>query len=269
MTTAQSMLVHTALRPARCLLFVLFIAAAALAAGCAQGEKLVPPRTHTAPYNAAGGDVLWAVVPLRNESGAGIADAYDVSDKVVAAAAQVRGVRVLPLNRTIAVMRAMNLTALQTPADAKRLAAELGVDGLILGSVTAWDPYNPPKLGLALALYSRGGAMDAAAPAPAAPLDTRTLRYQPTDYRYFPRSSFDNAPASVVSEYFDGKNHQVLMDVRAYAEGRHDPATALGWRRYLASMDLFTEFAASHTVGRLLEHEWLRLAKAAPAEPQR
>jgi hypothetical protein len=160
-------------------------------------------------------------------------------------------------------MRALKLTDLATPADAKRLATELGVDGLIVGSVTAWDPYDPPKLGLALALYARPGAL---AKRSAAVLDTRKLEYQATDYQYFPRSSFDTAPASVVSVFLDGKNHQVLMDAKAYAEGRHDPATALGWRRYLASMDLFSEFAAWHAVGRLLDHEWLRLARADAGE---
>jgi hypothetical protein len=33
------------------------------------------------------------------------------------------------------------------------------------------------------------------------------------------------------------------------------------WRIYLASMDLYTQFAAHHTVGRLIDEEWLRLAR--------
>ena len=67
-------------------------------------------------------------------------------------------------------------------------------------------------------------------------------------------------PASVVSEYLDGKNHGVLMDLERYARGRHEADTALGWRRYLASMDLYTEYGAWRAVGRLIDHEWLRLA---------
>jgi hypothetical protein len=101
---------------------------------------------------------------------------------------------------------------------------------------------------------------------PAEGLDVRALRYQPTDYQYFPRSAFSDAPASVVSEFLDGKNHQVQMDLQRYARGRHDPASALGWRRYLASMDLFSEFGAWHAVERLLAHESIRLARAALAQ---
>jgi hypothetical protein len=162
------------------------------------------------------------------------------------------------LNRTIAAMRALEMTELSSPAEALRLATELGADGLIVGSITAYDPYNPPKLGLALALYARPGSQAR----PGEAIDTRTLTYQPTDYSYFPRSNFKGeAPASVASVYLDGKNHQVQMDVKAYAEGRLDGGSALGWRRYLSSMDLFSEFAAWAAVRRVVEHEWIRLAR--------
>jgi hypothetical protein len=227
--------------------------------GCGSTKpQLIPPHTLAAPYDATHGEVLWAVVPLRNESGTSLLDTAEVSDKVVAAASQVRGVRCLPLNRTIATMRTLKMTELTSPADIKRLATEMGADGMIVGSITAWDPYDPPKLGLALALYSRSATMDRPG---TDGLDTRKLEYQATDYQYFPRSSFDSAPASVVSEFLDGKNHEVLIRVKEYAAGRHDPGSALAWRRYLASMDLFSEFAAWHTVGRLIDHEWIRLAR--------
>jgi hypothetical protein len=235
-------------------------------AGCAQKEpRLKAPQVLVSPYDASRGEVLWAVVPLRNESGTTIADTYLVSDKVVAAASQVRGVRCLPLNRTIGAMRSLEMTELTNPADAEKLAKALGADGLIVGSITTYDPYNPPKLGLALALYTRPGLVTNR-PAANSGTDTRKLTFQPTDYQYFPRSAHQDAPASVVSEFLDGKNHQVLMDVQAYAEGRHDERTALGWRRYLASMDLFSEFGAWHSVNRLLEHEWIRSARVTSGE---
>ncbi len=272
MTTGQTMLVCCSLRVAR--LRSPLRAAAAVLAACAvlvglgacaaRTQQLTPPAVLSSPYDTSRGEVLWAVVPLRNETGTTTLDAFAISDKVVAAASQVRGVRALPLNRTIATMRALSMTQLADPADAKRLATEMGVDGLIVGSITAYDPYNPPTLGLSLALYARPGAMDTGG---VTTIDTRTLQYQPTDYHYFPRSSFKESPASVISVHLDGKNHQVLMDVQNYARGRHDPTSAYGWKRYLASMDLFTEFAAWHAVGRLIDHEWIRLARStSPAQ---
>jgi hypothetical protein len=258
MTTGQTMLTHA--RPAA---RRLCLALALLLAACAPKPRLTPPQELSAPYDVSRGEVLWGVVPLRNESGTSALDSISVSDKVVAAAAQVRGVRALPINRTIAAMRALKLTELKGPDDLKTLATEMGVDGLIVGSITAWDPYDPPKLGLALALYARPGAMERLAPQP---LDTRKLEYQPTDYQYFPRSTYKEAPASVVSEYLDAKNHAVLQTLQAYALGRHDPTSAYGWKRYTASMDLFSEFAAWHAVSRLLDHEWVRLAGPPPQE---
>lgn len=230
-----------------------------LVAGCASsGEKLTVPQALMAPYDTSRGDVLWAVVPLRNESGFSQIDVYQVSDKIVSAAAQVRGIRCLPLNRTVGAMRSLDLMDLANPEEALKLAAALGVDGIIVGSITGYDPYNPPKLGLALALYSRPGLLDRQG---TGTIDTRKLTYQPTDYHYFTRSGFKDSPESVVSEFMDGKNHQVQMDVQRYASGRSDPTSALAWKRYLASMDLFCEFGAWQSVGRLLDHEWLRVAR--------
>ncbi len=223
--------------------------------GCSSEPRLQAPEVIAAPYDGSRGDVLWGVAPLRNEAGTTLFDPLDVSDKVVAAASQIRGIRVLPLNRTIIAMRALKMNAVVAPEDARRLAQELGVDGLLVGSITAYDPYDPPKLGLSLALLARPGAMQHRS----RPLDPRLLEGRPYDPASPPTAA--EAPVSVVTEYLDGKNHQVLMDLKQYAEGRHDRTAALSWRRYLASMDLFTEYAAWHAVGRLLDAEWVRLAR--------
>lgn len=238
------------------------IAAAFGLGGCAsERHKLVAPVSLTAPYQSAAGEVLWGVVPLRNESGTLLVDPYRVTDKVVGAAAQVQGVRTLPLNRTLEAMRALQMDEPRTPADIERLAQVMGVDGLIVGSITAYDPYDPPVLGLSLALHARTGSTGRSGSA----LNVDALRHRTTEGEPPARSNFQEAPASVVSVHLDGKSHQVQMDAKTYAEGRHDAAGALGWRRYLASMDLYTEFAAWHAVRRLLDQEWMRLARAEAA----
>lgn len=249
MTSAQTML-------------FLMAVAATLAGGCAaRQDRLTAPPERRAPYETAAGEPIWAVAPLRNESGTSAVDIGAISDAVVGAAAQTSGLRVLPLNRTIEAMRALEMPAARSPDDLKKLAEALGADGIIVGSVTAYDPYDP-VLGLALALYARPGSLTARS---GEAIDTRTLVFQPTDYRYFPQSNFKEAPASAVSLHLDGKNQGVQMDVRAYAEGRTERGTALGWRRYLKSMGLYTEFAAWAAVGRLLDQEALRLAGRVPA----
>jgi hypothetical protein len=254
MTSAQIMLAR------RVTLSLALIVLGIAPHACAPPAKpLAAPAVTVAPYDTAKGDLLWAVVPLRNESGTTEADNAAVSDRIVAAAEEVRGVRCLPLNRTLEAMRAAELTRIGSPADLKKLAELMGVDGLLVGSITAYDPYTPTS-GLSLALYARDAV------APSKPLDPHALSSQPTEGALAGRSRFTERPAAVFSELLDGKNNQVLMDLRNYAAGRHDDYSALGWRRYAASMDLYTEFAASRAVAGLVQSEWIRLAGGAPSQ---
>lgn len=237
--------------------------AVALGPGCAPKRELIPPQMLVAPYQSSGvaqGEVLWAVVPLRNESGTTSARPDEVSDAVVRAVEEAQGVRALPLNRTIAAMRALELGSVETPEDAQRLAKALGVDGVLVGTITSYDPYQP-AIGMALALYGRPGSMVRQKP-PEAP-DSRELAMAMTEQTPA-NTNFSTAPLSVVSEQLSGTNHQVLLDVQRYAAGRHDPKSALNWRRYVASMPLYTDFAAFHMVERLMQAETLRLVRVSP-----
>lgn len=235
------------------------LACAMVLVGCSSRPDRVPAQMHIAPYDTSRGEVLWGVVPLRNETGTVLADTLALSDQLVSAAEQVRGVRTVPLNRTIAAMRSLGLTELTSAEDAQQLAAEMGVDGLIVGTVTAWDPYDPPTIGLALALYARPGMLGARG---AEAIDTRTLASQATDTTSLLTEQYVDRPVSVASEVLDSKQQQVLMELDRYVEGRQDPTAVLGSSRYLASMDLYSEFAAWHMVGRLVESEWLRVSRS-------
>lgn len=237
-------------------LALLLLIGAASAPGCASGRRerpLVPPQATVAPYAAPDGEVLWAVAPLRNESGTTFVSGERVTDALIAAAAEVRGVRILPLNRTLAAMRALRLSSVDTPGQARALAQALGADAILVGTITAWDPYNPPVIGLNLALMGIQGPVETG-------FDPRELVGSPTDHGTLGAGQ-DNRPIAVVSEHLDARNHQVLADVRSYATGRHDPRDALTWEVYLASMPLYTEFAAHYCVDRLVQSEWIRLAQ--------
>lgn len=252
MTSAQTMLASAIL--AATLLLSSF--------GCASTDRrevLYPPGVIVAPYDTSAGDLLWAVLPPVNESGTSYADPLGIGDEIVASVQGIRGVRCVPLNRAIDAIRALGLeNGIADSSDANRIAEYLGVDGVIASSVTAYDPYDPPTLGLALALYARPGQM---ARGTQAVLDPKALSMAYTDFGRFDAVRFGGEPVSVVSEHLDARNHEVLMSVRNYAIGRSDPTSALQWRAYTASMDLYTQFATHHCVGRLIDEEWLRLAR--------
>jgi hypothetical protein len=223
-------------------------------------ERLDAPRTLTSPYDTSAGEVLWAVVPLRNESGTSVTDPLALSDHLVGAIEEVEGIRCVPLDRTLAAMQSLKLRAIQNPAQARSLAQAMGVDGVVVGSVTAYDPYTP-VMGLSLALYARPGATMTARPNPA--FNPRELTESPTDQTVTNADSgYNERPLAVWSGRLDAKNHQTLMDLRIYASGRTRDLSAMGWRRYTASMDLYSQFAMYRGVDGLLQQEWTRVARA-------
>ena len=265
MTSVQTMLRSTlALLPSRggvCAAAALSLLAVTIA-GCESADKLDAPQVIVTPYDAAQGEALWAVIPLINESGISDVDALMVSDKLVAAIDQSRGIACLPLNRTIAGMRAARLDTLRTPEDAQKLSRILGTDALVIGTITDYDPYNPPKLGLALALYAaeRNGESGLSA-------DPMRLRQAYSDNQVRVENPSASRPTATVSEHLDASNHDVLLQVKQYALGRHDKSSAMGWRQILSSMDRYTEFAAFTVVSRLVDQERIRVSLASVPPP--
>ncbi len=250
MTTAQPMLFVR-----RFPLLALSIATLALCSCVSRTDKvLVPPFQLTSPYPQP---VVLAVAPLNNESGTTAVDELRLADRLVEQLAEVYGISVVPLNRTLDAMQALRLPRVQSAADAHALARALGANAIVVGSVTAWDPYDPPRLGLNLALFGAGAAL--AAPG-SAEIDPRALQSSSSDYRL--TGAATSAPLATVSHHFDASNHAVLCDVKAYAQGRADPESALRWERYTKSMELYERFVSFRAVDLLLQSERNRVAAA-------
>jgi len=228
-----------------------------LMAGCQFFEKdIEQPDTTASPYPSA---KLWAVAPIRNESGTTLVDSLVVADKIAQQLQQVDGITVVPVNRVLQAMQSTELKQVNSVGDAMGLMQTLDVDGLIVGTVTAWDPYEPPKIGATVQLYSRR-VPDAQA------VDTRALTYAATDRR-LPGLTEHSQPIAQASGYFDAANGAVLKNLRHYATGRTPPRSAAGWRSYLLSMDLYTEFVSHELTRQLLESERRRLNPPPPPQP--
>lgn len=253
MKTAQTMLPCCA----RQALLAAFAAFLGVLASCA--PKYTTPGLLTSPYAGGAGEVVWAVAPLRNESGVSIVDELAVSDALVNEAQQVRGVSVLPINRSLAAMRAIRLPYVNTPTEALALAKALGADGILVGTVTAYHPYDPPTLGLTLALYSASPSMHMP---PIPQVDPVRLQSAPRETAS-PAPSIPQQPLAAVSRVFDASNGETREAVRIYAAGRHDPVGPLGWKRYTASMALYAKFACFEMTRQLLDEERARLGNLA------
>jgi len=213
------------------------------------------PTTLVSPYPA---DKLWAVAPLENESGVSLADGLVMADRIAQQLQQVPGIRVMSVNRVIEALEASRLGRITSIHEAEQLMRTLGADGLLVGTITAWDPYDPPKIGLAVDLYRR----QAASPGP---VDTRRLTRAATSDE-LPGLIIHESPIAQSAGYFDAANGDVRQNLTAYAYGRAPSDSPAGWRRYLLSIDLYGEFVAHEVVRDIFSTERRRLTNEAIAE---
>jgi hypothetical protein len=249
MTSKQVMLMKAALLAA----LVLW------AAGCEWYEMIdftgPPADPLVSPYPTRH---VWAIAPLRNESGTREANGLTMADKLQRQLGSAANLDVLAVNRTLEAMEALHMERIATPADAQALLRKLGADGLVVGTITFYQPYDPPKLGLALDLYTSEQIEAADA------MDVRRLTVATTDGS--PTSgpaAGASQPVSVVSSVLDAADPRVRDQLEKYATRRGTESDPNAWRRYRSSMDLYSEFASYVMSWRLLEAEKSRLAAMA------
>ena len=94
-----------------------------------------------------------AVVPFFNLSTEPSADGHRFAEAYFTELQRTPGFEVVPVGVTDAAMQDHNLN-LNSPADALKLAKILDVDAVVVGAITAYDPYYPPRVGLRVAWYS-------------------------------------------------------------------------------------------------------------------
>jgi hypothetical protein len=214
-----------------------------------------------APYEH--NSLVWAVAPARNESGVSIVDVLSVSDEFANAVQNVPGLSAVPVNRTLGAMRSLNLPAIETEEQAVAVARHIGADGIIVPVVTAWDPYDPAKLGLSVALYAVSSQMKGVGFYPTD--DPKRFQIATTD-RVVLANWGGPGPVATFAHVFDAADFETQNEVRDYAQLHPNAKSALGWRQHTASMRLFTRFACHQTVGRLLFAEHARFASMASGE---
>ena len=94
-----------------------------------------------------------AVVPFFNLSTEPSADGHRFAEAYFTELQRTPGFEVVPVGVTDAAMQDHNLN-LNSPADALKLAKILDVDAVVVGAITAYDAYYPPRVGLRVAWYS-------------------------------------------------------------------------------------------------------------------
>lgn len=97
-----------------------------------------------------------AVLPFFNQSGEATVDGERVAEAYYAALQSVPGFEVLPIGVTKAQysLYAMRFGEPRMGRDFQQLAQFLDVDAVVIGSVTDFDSYYPPRVGLATRWYA-------------------------------------------------------------------------------------------------------------------
>lgn len=233
--------------------FALVAAVLSLAAtGCRSEPALRTPTRYVAPYAA-----VLAVAPLANESGVTIdpATRAEVSDDLVAALNQVEGWAAVPLDRTLGAMAQLGLAEVRSEADARRLIATIGVDAIVVGTITQWNPYDPPRFGANLLLVG----------------DRDRLRSSMDPQSLYGRTG-DGATAAVddggrvdtVTDLvvdFDAVDHGTRRLLRDYAEARADVTGGFdpAERYYLMVHHRYLQFCADRIAFGLVQREAVRV----------
>lgn len=244
---------------------VMLTLALLLVSGCIANRP--PADRLQAPYE---GRRLLAIVPFRNESGSLYADSFAMADHAARQLEEASHLDVLPVNRTIAAMEQLGIYEVTSPNQALALLEVLNADGLVVGTISAYDPYDPPKLGLAMELYLSPRYLEQVAG-----FDTRQLSKAATDEMSRPPINEQNIqqPVSSVSAILDASDPRVRELLKQYAIKRGAPDTnnAESWKRYRMSMNLYSEFCHYELSKRMLAMEARRLGtkQTAEAKPTR
>lgn len=188
---------------------------------------------------------VWAVAPVANLSGINDVDPLLQADLLYAQLQTVAGVKAIPVNRVLEVYASLQIDGVQSEKQAALVCDLLGADGLIVATVTAYDPYHPPKVGVSLQLFTRnGGAIRSSGIDPrelsrmASPGNTESLPY--------------DAQLLQVVGIYDAANGSIREKLLSYADGRNDPIGPMGAKEYFASMDRFSSFVYHDLLEQLL-----------------
>jgi hypothetical protein len=206
----------------------------AMATGCAAP---LPPYGTERALSLTGKGQIWAVAPAINLSGQSAVDPLIQADVVFAQLQTVRGLTVIPVNRVADVYASLQIERVSSPEQATIVCDLLGCDALVIPTITAYDPYDPPKIGAALQVISKSGSF--ARPANVDPRELARSAAPKIDDSQPPVTT-DNFIQSVgMFDAADGSVRQAVLD---YAAGRHDPVGPMGPKEYFANMDRYCGF---------------------------
>jgi len=202
-------------------------------AGCAKPD--VPYGRESQIILSTSHPHTWAIAPAVNLSGQRAVDPILQADLLYQQLQQVRGLTVIPVDRVVPILLGMRTEQLQSPQQAVEICHLLQCDGLIVPTITAFDSYNPPKIGASLQLF--------------------TINPQPTTRPATQPSSIGFIQFVGMYDAANGTTHD---EVIRYAAGRYDPKGAFQEREYFVNMDRYNGFVYRKLIEGILDQMFQR-----------
>jgi hypothetical protein len=231
----------------------------ALLAGC--GQPAVPYGVESKVSVSSSRGTTWAVAPMVNLSGQQTIDPLLHADMVFQQLQQIEGITAIPVDRVVGVFVATGIEQVQTPEQAAIVCELLGADALLVPAVTAWDPYNPPKMGATLTLFSKPGAFV---------MDTSVDPAELVRRASLPSQAGPSGGGAIANEgvvqavgMFDAADGSVREAVLRHANGRSDPLGPWGPREYFVNSEKYATFVYRQLTRKLLEQVYQRVPTAA------
>jgi len=223
---------------------------AALAAGCSSTPHYGQERQVALPGTKR---QVWAIAPAVNLSGQRV-DPLLQADLAYQQLQHVDGITVIPVNRVAEVYAGLRIDRIASQEQAELVCEMLGADGLLIPTVTAYDPYDPPKIGASLQLFGKPAGRRTKL------VNPRELarRAAPDDDEALPASTTTPQQFLQVVGMFDAANGSVRKAVHDYAKGRNDPVGPYGADEYFVNMDRYNGFVYHVLIAELMNHPRLR-----------
>lgn len=221
------MMTHSPVR--RVMTICLLLAAWPLAAGCihmeSRGEIL---------HNSMRGVETVVVAPMMNLSANANVDTIEVTKRFISELQQVGDIDVVPMGRVYQYLADNNMATVGSPEEARALAEVFKAQATIVGAVTEYDPYDPPRMGLAIQVYSAGAEPPALGEGGFDPVNSARAAAP------FPVA--DDAagrPKDMIIGVFSGRDVEVMQLAKVYASRRSADGSPYGWRRFLIDQHEF------------------------------
>jgi hypothetical protein len=187
---------------------------------------------------------VWAVAPAVNLSGQSGVDPLLQADLLYAQLQSVRGVTAVPVNRVAEAYLALGIDGINSPGDAAAVCELLGVDALVVPTVTLYHPYDPPRMAAAVQVFAGRGNVLGPISLPNADAVRSLTRSGSADSANVVLPSPNVAGSQMIQRVgvFDARDGSVRRAAQNYAAGRFDPEGAAADRGVFLVADRYGGF---------------------------